>query len=197
MFTGIIESTGTLSSIIDLGGGIEFTIASSLAKELTVDDSISVNGVCLTVVRKTDFDFTVQLVEETLRKTSLGKLIAGSTVNLERAMILGARLDGHIVQGHVDTTGVVLHFEEEATGWLIEIGYPEEFSDYVIGRGSIAVDGISLTVARDMERSFTIAIIPYTREHTNLRDVAVGSTVNLEFDLIGKYVLKYMKNKTP
>lgn len=197
MFTGIIETTGKLISIVDLGGGIEFKIASVLAAELSVDDSISVNGVCLTVVRKSDVDFTVQLIEETLRKTSLGKLIAGSKVNLERAMILGARLDGHIVQGHVDTTGEVLYFEEEATGWLIQIGYPEEFSDYVIGRGSIAVDGISLTVARDMESSFTIAIIPYTREHTNLRHVTVGSIVNLEFDLIGKYVLKYMKNKTP
>jgi riboflavin synthase len=197
MFTGIIESTGTLLSIVDLGGGIEFTIASSLASELTVDDSISVNGVCLTVVRKTDRDFTVQLVEETLRKTSLGRLIVGSTVNLERAMVLGARLDGHIVQGHVDTIGKVVHFEEEATGWLIEIEYPVEFSDYIIGRGSISVDGISLTVARDGEHTFTIAVIPYTREHTNLRDVAVGSIVNLEFDMIGKYVLKYMKNKTP
>jgi len=197
MFTGIIESTGKLSSIVDLGGGIEFRISSNLATGLTVDDSIAVNGVCLTVVRKTDQDFTVQLVEETLRKTSLGRLMEGSTVNLERAMVLGARLDGHIVQGHVDTTGVVLQFVEEATGWLIEIGYPAEFSDYIIGRGSIAVDGISLTVARDGDNSFTVAIIPYTREHTNLKGVAVGSIVNLEFDLIGKYVLKYMKNKTP
>jgi riboflavin synthase len=197
MFTGIIESTGKLFSIVDLGGGIEFRISSNLASELTVDDSIAVNGVCLTVVRKTDQDFTVQLVEETLRKTSLGRLVEGSTVNLERAMILGARLDGHIVQGHVDTTGEVLQFVKEATGWLIEIGYPAEFSDYIIGRGSIAVDGISLTVARDGENSFTVAIIPYTWEHTNLKEVAVGSIVNLEFDLIGKYVLKYMKNKTP
>jgi riboflavin synthase len=197
MFTGIIESTGKLSSIVDLGGGIEFRISSNLATGLTVDDSIAVNGVCLTVVRKTDQDFTVQLVEETLRKTSLGRLLEGSTVNLERAMVLGARLDGHIVQGHVDTTGVVLQFVEEATGWLIEIGYPAEFSDYIIGRGSIAIDGISLTVARDGDNSFTVAIIPYTREHTNLKEVAVGSIVNLEFDLIGKYVLKYMKNKTP
>lgn len=197
MFTGIIESIGKLSSIVDLGGGIEFRIASALARDLTVDDSISVNGVCLTVVHRTDHDFTVQLVEETLRKTSLGKLNEGSIVNLERAMVLGARLDGHIVQGHVDTTGEVLHLEEEATGWLIEIGYPTEFSDYIIGRGSIAVDGISLTVARDLKNSFTIAVIPYTREHTNLRQVTVGSVVNLEFDMIGKYVLKYMKNKTP
>ncbi len=197
MFTGIIETTGRLSSIVDLGGGIEFTIKSTLADEVAVDDSISVNGVCLTVVKKTDDTFTVQLVEETLRKTSLGALTVDSVVNLERAMVLGARLDGHMVQGHVDTTGLVLRFEQEATGWLIEIGYPAEYADYIIGRGSIAVDGISLTVARDLDGYFTVAIIPYTREHTNLKHVAVGSVVNLEFDLIGKYVLKHLKNKTP
>lgn len=197
MFTGIIESTGKLTEVTDLGGGIQFTIASSLSDELNVDDSISVNGVCLTVVQKTSDTFTVQLVEETLRKTSLGQLDTGSLVNLERAMILGARLDGHIVQGHVDTTGQVLSMVEEATGWLIDIGYPPEYSDYIIGRGSIAIDGISLTVARDMERAFTVAIIPYTREHTNLKFAVVGSIVNLEFDMIGKYVLKHLKNKTP
>jgi riboflavin synthase len=197
MFTGIIETTGTLTSIEDLGGGIAFTIETSLSGELSVDDSISVNGVCLTVVHKSDNRITVQLVEETLRKTSLGSLSEGSVVNLERAMVMGARLDGHIVQGHVDTTGNVLSVQEEATGWLIEIGYPAEFSDYIIGRGSVAVDGISLTVARDLSASFTVAIIPYTREHTNLRSVKVGSVVNLEFDLIGKYVLNYLKNKTP
>lgn len=197
MFTGIIESTGYLTSITDLGGGIQFTILSSLSDELNIDDSISVNGVCLTVVKKTHDSFTVQLVEETLRKTSLGQLEVGSSVNLERAMVMGARLDGHIVQGHVDTTGHVLSIEEETTGWLLEIGYPPEYSDYIIGRGSVAIDGISLTVARDMDRSFTVAIIPFTRNHTNLKDVKVGNIVNLEFDMIGKYVLKYLKNKTP
>lgn len=197
MFTGIIESTGKLNTVTDLGGGIQFTIASPLSHLLNIDDSISVNGVCLTVVQKTTDAFTVQLVEETLRKTSLGQLDEGSMVNLERAMILGARLDGHIVQGHVDTTGQVLSIVEEATGWLIEIGYPAEYSDYIIGRGSIAIDGISLTVARDMDQSFTVAIIPYTREHTNLKFAAVGCVVNLEFDMIGKYVLKHLKNKTP
>lgn len=116
MFTGIIESTGSLQNITDLGGGIQFTIGSSLANELNVDDSISVNGVCLTVVRKTIDSFTVQLVEETLRKTSLGQLSEGSSVNLERAMVLGARLDGHIVQGHVDTIGNVIGIDEESTG---------------------------------------------------------------------------------
>lgn len=197
MFTGIIESTGYLKSITDLGGGIQFTILSPLSIELNVDDSIAVNGVCLTVVKKSPDAFTVQLVEETLRKSSLGQLKEGSSVNLERAMVMGARLDGHIVQGHVDTTGHVLNIEEEATGWLLEIGYPSEYSDYIIGRGSVAIDGISLTVARDMDQSFTVAIIPYTRNHTNLKDVKVGSIVNLEFDMIGKYVLKYLKNKTP
>lgn len=197
MFTGIIETIGTLASIEDLGGGIAFTIDADLAVDLTVDDSISVNGVCLTVVQITDHCFVVQLVEETLRKTCLGALSVGSIVNLERAMMMGARLDGHIVQGHVDTTGEVLSVQEETTGWLIEIGYPSEFSDYIIGRGSITVDGISLTVASDLENSFMVAIIPYTREHTNLRKVLVGSVVNLEFDMIGKYVLKHLKNKTP
>lgn len=195
MFTGIIESKATVESVRDLGGGIEFTLQTPLAAELGIDDSISVNGVCLTVVSQEAGRFRVQAVEETLRKTTLGLWKAGTAVNVERAMVLGARLDGHIVQGHVDTTGRVLSIQEEATGKLVEIGFPVEFADFVIGRGSIAVDGISLTVAREAKDRFTVAIIPYTWEHTNLGSLAMGDAVNLEFDMVGKYVLRHLKNR--
>ena len=195
MFTGIIESKATVESVRDLGGGIEFTLQTPLAAELGIDDSISVNGVCLTVVSQEAGRFRVQAVEETLRKTTLGLWKAGTAVNVERAMVLGARLDGHIVQGHVDTTGRVLSIQEEATGKLVEIGFPVEFADFVIGRGSIAVDGISLTVAREAKDRFTVAIIPYTWEHTNLGSLEVGDAANLEFDMVGKYVLRHLKNR--
>lgn len=193
MFTGIIESTGRILDIKDLGGGISFRIASTLGELIQVDDSISVNGVCLTVVEcGTDY-FMVQIVEETLRKTSLGQLKLGSLVNLERAMMMNARLDGHIVQGHVDATGTIESIVTEGTGRLVTISYPNDFRDHIIGRGSIAVDGISLTIAREEENQFTLAIIPYTWDHTNFLTQEVGSIVNLEFDMIGKYVIKYLR----
>jgi riboflavin synthase len=193
MFTGIIETTGHILDIQDLGGGISFKVDAPLSELLQVDDSISVNGVCLTVVEREKQYFLVQIVEETLRKTSLGQLKIGSIVNLERAMMMNARLDGHIVQGHVDATGVIESIVAEGTGTLVTISYPDEFRDHIIGRGSIAVDGISLTVAREEANHFTLAIIPYTWDHTNFLTQEVGSIVNLEFDMIGKYVIKYLR----
>ncbi len=194
MFTGIIEQTGKIREIKKTGGGIELTIYSDLGKELEVDDSICMNGVCQTVISRDEQSFTVQAVEETLRKTTFGLLKTGDTINLERSLTLDKRLDGHIVQGHVDTTGQIVSIVNEDMNWLITIRYPESYKNLIVGRGSIAIDGISLTVAREEGvNEFTVAIIPYTFEHTNVNTNKVGDEVNLEFDILGKYVQKMMK----
>lgn len=190
MFTGIIEHTGTIEKVNDLNGGREFHIKSPLAGSLEIDDSVSINGACHTVVRKEGGGFTVQSVEETLRKTTLGSFEAGMTVNLEDSLTMQKKLDGHIVQGHVDTTGTVKNIEIEGADWLITIGFDREFAPYIVPRGSIAVDGISLTAARVYDDSFVVAIIPYTLEFTNMKHLKTGSKVNLEFDVLGKYVLR-------
>jgi riboflavin synthase len=192
MFTGIIEETGIVRHIKQLDGGREFTIGCSFANELSPDQSVSVNGACHTVVKCDEATFTVQSVEETLRKTALGQLKVGEPVNLERSMTLDKRLDGHIVQGHVDAVGHVTDMQQEGTDWLIEIEFPEEFDTQIVGRGSIAVDGISLTVAREQGNRFIVAIIPYTWDHTNMSAYKIGHPVNLEFDVLGKYVLRYL-----
>jgi riboflavin synthase len=192
MFTGIIEEIGKIAAIRTLHGGRELDIQCSFTDTLEVDDSISVQGVCQTVVRKSGNLFTVQAVEETLRKTTFGSLKAGDEVNLERCLTLNTRLDGHIVQGHVDTTGTVKEINKEGANWLITIGFPDMWKPYIVGRGSIAVDGISLTVARDLGAAFVLAIIPYTWEHTTLHARKPGDAVNLEFDILGKYVVKFL-----
>lgn len=192
MFTGIIEETGKIENVKLLEGGREFTISSTFAGELKPDDSVSVNGACHTVVRSDASTFTIQSVEETIRKTSMGGLKEGDPVNLERSMTLDKRLDGHIVQGHVDAVGTVVSVDQEGTDWLFEIEFPAEFETQIVGRGSIALDGISMTVAREHGNRFTVAIIPYTWDHTNLSDKKPGDPVNLEFDILGKYVLKYL-----
>lgn len=196
MFNGIIEETGRVVSVRNLVGGKELTIRCDLAGEMKVDNSLCVNGVCQTVVRKDPASVTVQVVEETLRKTALGNLRSGDEVNLERSMTLAQRIDGHIVQGHVDTTGPILDVSREGANWLIRIGLDPQWSDLIVGRGSIAVDGVSLTVARVTADSFLVAIIPYTWEHTVLRNRKKGSVVNLEFDILGKYVVQFLKNRT-
>lgn len=195
MFTGIIEDLGEIKGIKRKGGAVEITIGSSLAKELGIDDSISINGVCLTVVQKKGDTFMVQAVEETLRKTAIGDVTESDFVNLERALPLNARIDGHFIQGHVDATGIVKKIEKEETNLLFTIQYPEEYKDMIVGRGSISVDGISLTVAREQSHEFTVAIIPYTIEHTNLKNKKAGDKVNLEFDIIGKYVQRFLQNR--
>lgn len=193
MFTGIVQETGAVTAIKNLnGGGQETTIGCSFAADCHIDESIAINGACHTVTAFDHETFTVQSVEETLRKTSLGSLKVGEAVNLERSMKLDQGIEGHMVQGHVDTTGQITNIEKEATGWLITIHYPEEFRNMIVGRGSITVEGISLTVARDEGESFVVAIIPYTWEHTNLKNKQTGDAVNLEFDVIGKYVVKYL-----
>jgi riboflavin synthase len=195
MFTGIIEDLGKVVHIEDRDNGRKLTFSSKFASELTVDDSVSINGVCQTVIACDDSTFTTQVIEETLRKTNYGDVRVGDKMNLERSLTLAQRLDGHVVQGHVDTVGDVLEVLEEDSGWLYRIGFPAEFADYIVGRGSIALNGISLTVAREESLSFTVAIIPFTYEQTNMHTLLVGSKVNLEFDILGKYVLRYLKNR--
>ncbi|TNE72626.1 riboflavin synthase [bacterium] len=195
MFTGIIESLGTVKGKKPLKGGIEFDIEAPFTHEIQIDDSICTSGVCLTVVKKAGSVYSVQAVEETLRKTTLGSVQIGQKVNLERCLTPQSRLDGHIVQGHVDIVGTVKSIQNEGANWLITISYPDEFRDLIVGRGSIAVDGISLTIAREQANEFTLAIIPYTWEHTTLHERKVGDSINLEFDILGKYVVRFLQNR--
>ena len=194
MFTGIVAETGKIANITQLEGGLEFQIACSFASDTHIDESISVNGVCQTVTKKSESNFTVQAVEETLRKTNMNALKVGDLVNLERSLTLEDRIEGHLVQGHVDTTAQILKFDKEGTNWLLKVAIPTEYANYIVGRGSIALDGISLTVARETTETFTVAIIPYTYEHTNLKNRSPGEMLNIEFDIFGKYVLKYLSN---
>ena len=194
MFTGIIKETGEIKQIRALDGGLEFDVGCSFAEDTHIDESISLNGVCQTVTSHSDIFFTVQAVEETLRKTNLGDLKQGNMVNLERSLTLNTPIEGHIVQGHVDTAADIKSFRKEGTNWLLKVELPADYRNHIVGRGSIAIDGISLTVARDEGDSFTTAIIPYTYEHTNLKQKKAGNTVNIEFDILGKYVLKFLSN---
>ncbi|MEO9884571.1 MAG: riboflavin synthase [Balneola sp.] len=193
MFTGIIQEVGTVRSVKSLnGGGIEFEIECSFSATCHEDESISINGACHTVTEFSNETFTVQSVEETLRKTSMNELDEGSQVNLERSLTLQKGIEGHLVQGHVDTVALIKKIEREKTGWLITVEFPEEYKNMIVGRGSITMEGISLTIAREEGNKFTVAIIPYTWEHTNLKDKNEGDQLNLEFDVIGKYVVKYL-----
>ena len=195
MFTGIIKSLGTVQNVTPLDGGKEITIGSDIASEVSIDQSISINGVCHTVTAHNAQTFTVQSVEETLRKTTIGELKENSQVNLERSLRPDQLLDGHIVQGHVDTTGTIKKIEQEGTDWLFTIEYPKEYKNLIVPRGSICMDGISLTVASEEANQFTVAIIPYTYEHTNLHQKKEGDSINLEFDVLGKYVVRYLENR--
>lgn len=196
MFTGIVSEVGTIKELKKMAGGQELAIHSSFLDDVHVDESIAVNGVCLTVVSFDDEAFRVQCVDETLRKTNLGTLNEGDGVNLERSLTLDKALEGHMVQGHVDTVGTITAIDQKDADILLRIEFPEEFDDYIVGRGSVSVDGISLTVARDEENNeFTVAIIPYTWDYTNLKDKKVGSPVNLEFDVFGKYIVKYLEKR--
>ena len=192
MFTGIIKEVGRISRVEDLGGGKRFTIHAEMAPQLRVDESVSINGACQTVV-DVDADaeaFDVVSIEETLRKTTFSALREDDPVNLERAMQPEGRLDGHFVQGHVDATGTVVGVEREDTDWLYRIRFDEQFASYLNPVGSIAIDGISLTVARLEGNTLTVAIIPHTYDNTNVSTWTEGAAVNLEFDMIGKYVVR-------
>jgi len=192
MFTGIIETLGEITAINTEHTNIHFTIASAISHELKIDQSVAHNGVCLTVVALNNDTHTVTAIDETLRKTSLGNLKVGSKVNLERCMQMNARLDGHIVQGHVDQTAVCVKREELDGSWEYRFKYDASSGNVTVEKGSACVNGISLTVVNSAADEFSVFIIPYTFEHTNLQEVQVGNTVNLEFDIIGKYVARLM-----
>ncbi len=189
MFTGIIEEIGKIKALKPISGSIRITVdAKTVTKDMKIDDSVSLNGACQTVIHKSNTEFTVEAVEETLKKTTLGKFKTGKMINLERAMILGDRLGGHLVQGHVDCIGRVQTIQNEGTGKLLWIEFPHEFSKYVVPIGSICIDGVSLTVAKKENHRFMVSIIPHTWKMTTFNELRVGSEVNLEFDIIGKYI---------
>lgn len=188
MFTGIIETLGTIKDIRKDQENLHITVTSSVTNELKIDQSVSHNGVCLTVVAISGDDFTVTAIKESIDKTNIGDWKTGNTVNLERAMKLGDRLDGHIVQGHVDQTGICKSVEENSGSWYYTFEYDESLNNITIEKGSITVNGVSLTVVNSKKNEFSVAIIPYTHEHTNFKDFKVGTKINLEFDVIGKYV---------
>ncbi len=192
MFTGIIETLGEVVALEKDGGNLHLTIKSSITQELKIDQSISHNGVCLTVVGINNDQYTVTAITETLAKSNLGTLKLGDLVNLERAMVLGARLDGHIVQGHVDQTATCAAIEEKNGSWSFTFKYDRSQNNVTIEKGSITVDGVSLTVVDSKKNTFAVAIIPYTYENTRFNSYRIGSEVNLEFDVIGKYVARLM-----
>lgn len=192
MFTGIIETLGTVQNIQRDGGNVHYTIQSAISSELKIDQSVAHNGVCLTVVSLTENTHTVTAIEETLQKSNLGNLKVGAKVNLERCMQMNARLDGHIVQGHVDQTATCILVNELDGSWEYRFKYDATKGNVTVEKGSICVNGISLTVVNSVEDEFSVFIIPYTHEHTNLQEVKQGDSVNLEFDIIGKYVARLM-----
>ncbi len=192
MFTGIIEALGIVSELKKDLGNLHITVISSIAAELKIDQSVAHNGVCLTIVEAGEKHHTVTAIEETLNKTNLGELKVGDLINLERCMQLNARLDGHIVQGHVDQTGVCTNLNILDGSWEYTFEYNSSLGNVTVEKGSICVNGISLTVVNSKANCFSVAIIPYTFEHTNLKQVTIGKTVNLEFDIIGKYVARLM-----
>ena len=192
MFTGIIEELGVIKQLNKRLDNLEITIETNFTPELKIDQSVAHNGVCLTVVDISENDYTVTAIKETLEKTNLNTLAIGTVVNLERAMKLGERLDGHIVQGHVDQTAICTNIKNTSGSWVFTFEYSAKENNITIEKGSITVNGVSLTVVNSGRNDFSVAIIPYTYEHTNFKNLKIGSVVNLEFDVIGKYVKKLM-----
>jgi riboflavin synthase len=190
MFTGIIEDIGVVSNLKTELDNLHISIKSKITHELKIDQSVAHNGVCLTVVDINNDEYTVTAIKETLDKTSIGKLQMGDKVNLERAMKLGDRLDGHIVQGHVDQTAICTHLKEEKGSWVFTFKYDSTLNNITIEKGSITINGTSLTVVNSKTDTFSVAIIPYTYKHTNFNTFRPGTIVNLEFDVLGKYVAK-------
>ena len=195
MFTGIIEKPGIIIEVITIGTNTSFWIESELAAELKIDQSLSHNGVCLTVEEIKDGQHRVTAIEETILKTNAGNWAAGNMLNLERCMQLNGRLDGHIVQGHVDCTATCDEVIEKAGSWEYSFTFPEKFAAFIIEKGSVTVNGISLTCFNVTDNRFTVAIIPYTFEHTNMSRLQKGDAVNIEWDVVGKYVQRMMKIK--
>jgi riboflavin synthase len=190
MFTGIIESIGIISDIKKDQGNVHLTIQTNITNELKIDQSVAHNGVCLTVVEIFDNKHVVTAVQETINKTTLGLWKIGDKVNIERAMKLGDRLDGHIVQGHVDQTAVCTSIQEKSGSWEFTFEYDTALNNITIEKGSITVNGTSLTVVNSAKNSFSVAIIPYTYEHTIFHTFEIGTKVNLEFDVVGKYIAR-------
>ena len=190
MFTGIIESLGKVKELIINGSNKTFWIESPLSNELKVDQSVSHSGVCLTVEEVRDGRHRVTAIEETLKKTNIGSWEAGAPVNIERCLALNGRVDGHFVQGHVDSTGTCISRKEKDGSWEFEFEFPGKFAELIIEKGSICINGVSLTAFNVKKKKFTVAIIPYTYEHTNIKNINPGDSVNLEFDIIGKYLLR-------
>ncbi len=197
MFTGIIETLGRIEKVTQEGTNYHFTIASDISKSLKIDQSVAHNGVCLTVVACDAASHTVTAIKETLERTSLGDWKVGQKVNLERAMKADARLDGHFVQGHVDTIGQCVEIIAEAGSWYFKFQYEPTEEHLLVDKGSICINGVSLTVVKPHGVYFSVAIIPYTYEHTIFHQFSVGSVVNLEFDVIGKYIAKYIELYLP
>ena len=195
MFTGIIETLGVIQEIEKDKDNLHITIASSVTEELKIDQSVAHNGICLTVVSINKTLYTVTAIGETIKKTTISHWQKGDSINLERAMKLGDRLDGHIVQGHVDQIGTCIATKETNGSWYYTFEYDESLQNITIEKGSITVNGVSLTVVDSGKNQFSVAIIPYTFENTNFKSFEVGTKVNLEFDLIGKYISKLYSNK--
>jgi len=191
MFTGIIEEIGSVKAISREAGNIHFTIAAKMTKELKVDQSVAHNGCCLTVVAIHEECYQVTAIQETLDKTNLNHWEIGTKVNLERCLLMNGRLDGHIVQGHVDTVATCTHYEEQNGSWKYTFQYKDE--QLTVEKGSVTINGTSLTVVDSQEKGFSVCIIPYTFENTNFKNLKTGDIVNLEFDIIGKYVAKWMQ----
>jgi len=190
MFTGIIETLGVVKNIVKEQENVHLTIQSDITNELKVDQSIAHNGVCLTVVAIDNDEYTVTAIKETLDKTNIGRLKNTHIINLERAMKMGDRLDGHIVQGHVDETGICKNIKDESGSTLYTFQYNSDKNNITIEKGSITVNGVSLTVVNSKNDEFSVAIIPYTKENTTFKTLEIGEIVNLEFDVIGKYVAR-------
>jgi riboflavin synthase len=192
MFTGIIETTGLLNELKSEGSNVHFRIESPISDQLKIDQSVSHNGVCLTVTKVDGHTHWVTAVNETLNKSNLGQLKKGDKLNLERCMLANGRFDGHIVQGHVDQTGVCESVKELDGSWLFDFSYDPSLRNITVEKGSICINGVSLTCFNSREGAFTVTIIPYTFEHTNFKNLKVGDQVNLEFDIIGKYVARLL-----
>jgi riboflavin synthase len=190
MFTGIIESTGAIKEILTTGTNKSFWVSSPLAGDLKVDQSLSHNGVCLTIEEIKDGMYRVTAIEETLVKTNLGNWQKDDIINLERCMQMNGRLDGHIVQGHVDCTAKCTEVLEKAGSWEFSFVFPEKFAALIIEKGSVCVNGISLTAFNVSNNSFTVAIVPYTYNHTHIKNLVLNNLVNIEWDLLGKYILR-------
>jgi riboflavin synthase len=193
MFSGIVEGKGIVKSIEHEGSNVHFWMGCDFTQELKIDQSIAHNGVCLTVVELNDSGYRVTAIDETLQRTNLNALSKGGMVNLERCLRIGDRLDGHMVQGHVDTVAVCISKEDLNGSWKFAFRYEEDKTMVTVPKGSICINGVSLTVVDSIKSEFSVCIIPYTYEHTNFKELEVGQTVNLEFDVIGKYIYRYLE----